>query len=251
MSTQTSIEWTELTWNPTTGCTKVSPGCAHCYAEAMCRRLQAIGVKEYEHGFKLTLQPTRLQEPIMRRKPSTYFVNSMSDLFHEEIPDIYINSVIGVIRQASWHTFQILTKRPERMASFFAVHEIPPNLWLGVTVEDKHYGLPRIEHLRPVKCSNRFVSMEPLLEDLGDIDLSSLGWVIVGGESGPRARPMRTGWVLNIKRQCDEHSVPFFFKQWGQWGADGIKRSKKANGRLLLGRTWDKAPNAHRAPVPA
>jgi len=242
MSTHTKIEWTELSWNPTTGCTKVSPGCQNCYAESMARRLKAMGVEGYENGFALTLHPSRLTEPLLRRKPSTYFVNSMSDLFHEEVPDSYIEAVFSVIARSPWHSFQILTKRAERMASFFADHLAPPNAWLGVTAENRTCGLPRIHFLRQIGVSIRFVSMEPLLEDIGPLDLAGIDWVIVGGESGVRARPMKPWWVISIKEQCEAQGVKFFFKQWGLWGPDGVKRSKMANGRLLLGRTWDSTP---------
>ncbi len=242
MSTQTSIEWTEQTWNPTVGCSKVSPGCAHCYAEAMAKRLQAMGVNGYENAFALTLLPHRLEEPLKRTKPTIYFVNSMSDLFHEEIPDNYIRQVFDVIRRAPQHTFQVLTKRAERMANFFRTYEPPCNAWLGVTVENRQHGIPRLDWLRRVPASIRFASVEPLLEDLGKLNLNGIHWIIVGGESGPKARPMRQEWVLNIKRQCEEQRSAFFFKQWGGWGADGTKRAKKQNGRLLQGRTWDAVP---------
>jgi len=242
MSTQTSIEWTEQTWNPAVGCSKVSPGCAHCYAEVMARRLKAMRVKGYEKGFKLTLLPNRLEEPLQRTKPTVYFVNSMSDMFHENIPDDYIRKVFDVIRKAEHHTFQVLTKRAERMADFFKHYQPPRNAWLGVTVEDRRFGIPRLDLLRQVPAAIRFISAEPLLEDLGVLDLSGIDWVIVGGESGPKARPMKQEWVLNIKRQCEQQSAAFFFKQWGGWGADGKKRAKKHNGRLLEGRTWDEVP---------
>jgi protein gp37 len=242
MSTQTSIEWTEQTWNPAVGCSKVSPACDHCYAEAMAKRLQAMDVKGYENGFALTLLPNRLQEPLKRMKSTIYFVNSMSDLFHEEIPDDYIRQVFDVIQRAPQHTFQVLTKRAERMAAFFQDHQPPRNAWLGVTVENREHGLPRLYWLRQVPAFIRFVSVEPLLEDLGRVNLEGIHWVIVGGESGPKARPMQQEWVLNIKCQCDEQSSAFFFKQWGGWGVDGKKRAKKLNGRLLQGRTWDEVP---------
>jgi protein gp37 len=242
MSTKTSIEWTEHTWNPAVGCNKVSPGCTHCYAEIMARRLKAMRVKGYENGFCLTLLPYRLEEPIRRRQPTVYFVNSMSDLFHEQIPDSYLRQVLAVIRQAPQHTFQILTKRAERMAEFFQGKTLSKNVWLGVTVEDREHGLPRLDELRKVSSSVRFVSAEPLLEDLGVVDLTGIHWVIVGGESGPKARPMKHEWVLNLKDQCDAQGAAFFFKQWGGWGADGKKRAKKVNGRLLNGRTWDAVP---------
>ncbi len=242
MSTKTSIEWTEQTWNPTVGCSKISAGCANCYAEAMARRLKAMGVKGYENGFQLTLLPERLEEPLSRRRPTTYFVNSMSDLFHENIPDNYIRKVLAVIQQSPQHTFQILTKRAKRMADFFQGRTPPLNAWLGVTVENRADGIPRLDCLRAVAACVRFVSAEPLLEDLGIVDLSGIHWVIVGGESGPKARPMKREWVMNIKSQCDAEKVAFFFKQWGGWGADGKKRAKKQNGRLLDGRTWDAVP---------
>lgn len=242
MSTQSRIEWTEQTWNPAVGCSKVSPGCAHCYAEVMARRLQAMGVSGYENGFALTLLPHRLEEPLKRRTPTVYFVNSMSDLFHEEIPDDFIRQVFDVIRRAPQHTFQVLTKRAKRMATFFRDQQPPVNAWMGVTVENRVHGLPRLDQLRQVDARIRFASVEPLLEDLGEVNLRDIHWVIVGGESGPKARPMKPEWVLNLKRQCDEQHAAFFFKQWGGWGADGKKRAKKQNGRLLQGRTWDGVP---------
>lgn len=242
MSTKSKIEWTEQTWNPATGCIKVSPGCEHCYAEVMANRLKAMGANGYENGFKVTLQPHRLQEPLQRKKPTVYFVNSMSDLFHEKIPSSYIKSVFDVIENSPWHTYQILTKRADRMADIMQNINIPPNAWMGVTVENIKHGLPRIDLLRKVNSPVRFLSIEPLLEDLGTIDLNGVHWVIVGGESGPKARPMKAKWVNNIKKQCKESHVPFFFKQWGGWGADGVIRPKKQNGRLLHGKTWDGKP---------
>jgi len=242
MSTQTSIEWTEMTWNPIVGCTKVSPGCKHCYAENMAYRLQAMGTPGYENGFRLSLRPEKLQEPLQRKKPTIYFVNSMSDLFHEHVPDEYIDQVFEVIQKASQHTFQILTKRAERLAEYFSKRTPPANAWLGVSVEDREYGVPRIDCLRQVDATIRFLSAEPLLENLGELDLTDIHWVIVGGESGPKARPMKQEWVDNIHRQCDASGSAFFFKHWGGWGADGVKRSKKANGRLLNGQTWDEIP---------
>jgi protein gp37 len=242
MSTQTSIEWTEQTWNPTVGCTKISPGCQNCYAETMSRRLKAMGVNGYENGFKLTLLPERLKDPLGRKKPTIYFVNSMSDLFHEKIPVAYIRQVFDVMKKAPQHTFQVLTKRADKMAEFFKAYQASNNAWLGATVENKLHGIPRIDKLRKVKAHVRFLSIEPLLEDLGALNLSDIHWVIVGGESGPKARLMEPEWVMNIKRQCEEQNVAFFFKQWGGWGADGIKRAKRENGRLLLGRTWDETP---------
>lgn len=242
MSTKTAIEWTEQTWNPAVGCSKITSGCNHCYAEVMARRLKAMRIKGYENGFRLTILPERLAEPIKRKRPTIYFVNSMSDLFHDQIPDDYLRQVFAVIRKSPQHTFQVLTKRAERMADFFQGQTPPGNVWLGVTVENRSQGLPRLDYLRRIAASVRFVSAEPLLEDLGVIDLSELHWVIVGGESGPKARPMKCEWVMNIKGQCDAQGVAFFFKQWGGWGVDGKKRAKKQNGRLLEGRTWDDTP---------
>ncbi len=242
MAQTSRIEWTEATWNPTVGCTKISPGCKHCYAEAMAKRLHAMGTPGYENRFKLTVLPDRLGEPLRRKKPTVYFVNSMSDIFHKNVSDDYIDQVFDVISRCPRHTFQILTKRAERLATFFQNRVPPGNAWIGVSVEDRKYGLPRIDALRQVNAHIRFLSVEPLLEDLGEIDLVDIHWVIVGGESGPKARPMRREWVEDIQRQCQEQSVQFFFKQWGGWGADGKRRSKKANGRLLDGRTWDQMP---------
>jgi protein gp37 len=242
MATTSRIEWTEQTWNPTVGCTKVSPGCKFCYAEGMAARLQAMGTPGYEQGFELTLLPQRLQDPLKRKTPTTYFVNSMSDLFHEEVPFSYIDQVFAVIDQATHHTFQILTKRADRMAAYFEGKKAPSNAWLGVSVEDRNYGVPRIDHLRKTNAAIRFLSIEPLLEDVGTLDLTDIHWVIVGGESGPKARPMKEEWVESIRKQCETFSVAFFFKQWGGWGADGKKRAKKQNGRILNGRTWDEMP---------
>ncbi len=191
MAAKSAIEWTEQTWNHTTGCTKVSTGCQNCYAEIMARRLKAMGVKGYENGFTLTLQPSRLQDPFKQKKPAVYFVNSMSDLFHEDIPDDYIRQVFEVIESSPHHTFQVLTKRAERMARFFESYDAPENAWLGVSVEDRKYGLPRIAELRRINAAIRFLSIEPLLEDLGEPDLTKVQWVIVGGESGPKARLMQ------------------------------------------------------------
>jgi len=244
MTTKSSIEWTEHTWNPTKGCTKISPGCKHCYAEVMARRLKAIGVKGYENGFKLSLMQERLGEPLKRRKPTMYFVNSMSDLFHNEVPFEFIDRIFEVIRATPWHTYQILTKRPGRMLKYFLSGErlVPDNAWLGVSVEDRKYGVPRIDELRQINTRTRFLSIEPLLEDVGKLNLNNIHWVIVGGESGPKARPMREEWVQSIKGQCENQNVAFFFKQWGGWGADGKKRTKKDNGRKLSGKTWDEMP---------
>jgi len=236
------IEWTEQTWNPVTGCTKVSPGCKHCYAERMALRLQAMGASGYARGFEPTLHQDRLSQPLERKKPTLYFVCSMADLFHEDVPDAFIDRVLATVRQTPRHTYQLLTKRAERLPDFFANRPIPPNIWLGVTVEDRRDGLPRIEHLRRVSARLRFLSVEPLLEDLGPLDLNGIGWVIVGGESGPNGRPMREEWALAVRDQCEAAGAAFTFKQWGAWGPDGVHRDKKANGRLLAGRSWDERP---------
>lgn len=240
---ESSIEWTEQTWNPTTGCTKISPGCKHCYAEVMARRLHAMGTTGYEREFELTMHPVRLEQPLKRRTPTVYFVNSMSDLFHEAVTDTFIDQVFSVIASTPQHTYQILTKRAERLPEYFASRKCPRNVWLGVSVEDQKYGVPRIEQLRKVDAAIRFLSVEPLLEDLGMLELEGIHWVIVGGESGPKARPMREEWVANVQHQSEQAGAAFFFKQWGGWGADGVKRHKKANGRVLKGRTWDAYPD--------
>lgn len=244
MATATKIEWTERTWNPVTGCTKLSPGCKHCYAETMARRLTAMGARGYERGFEVTLHPDRLEWPLERRTSTVWFVNSMSDLFHEDVPDLFIDHVLETIRRSPQHTYQILTKRADRLPSFFASRDVPTNIWLGVSVEDRKHGLPRIDHLRKIAARVRFLSVEPLLQDVGELNLRSIHWVIVGGESGPNARPMKPEWVQNVKRQCEAAEVAFFFKQWGAWGADGHRRSKAANGRELEGRTWNNYPDA-------
>jgi len=242
MSQVSRIEWTEATWNPTVGCTKISSGCKHCYAETMAVRLRAMGTPGYANGFKLTILPDRLDEPLRRKKPTIYFVNSMSDLFHKSIPDTYIDQVFDVIARSTQHTFQILTKRADRMALYFRDRVVPRNAWLGVTVEDRQDGVPRIAKLREIDATIRFLSVEPLLEDIGEINLTGIHWVIVGGESGPKARLMKPEWVEPIRQQCEEAGTAFFFKQWGGWGADGVKRAKKQNGRQLHGRTWDQMP---------
>lgn len=244
MTTISRIEWTEQTWNPAVGCTKISAGCKNCYAESMAKRLKAMGTPGYENGFALQILPERLEDPVKRKKPTVYFVNSMSDLFHEKISDAYIEQVFDVIARTPHHTYQILTKRGARMARFFKTRAVPENAWLGVSVENRKHGVPRIDHLRRVPAKIRFLSVEPLLEDVGELDLSDIHWVIVGGESGPKARPMKVEWADSIRAQCEEQQVAFFFKQWGGWGADGKRRAKHANGRLLNGRTWDEMPVA-------
>ncbi|MDP2871803.1 MAG: phage Gp37/Gp68 family protein [Bacillota bacterium] len=229
-----TIEWTEASWNPVTGCTKISPGCAHCYAERMAARLKGMGQPNYQHGFRVTLQPQTLGMPLLWRKPRTVFVNSMSDVFHEDVPFDFVHGIFETMEKASWHTFQLLTKRPERLLEFAREANWPDNVWAGVSVENRAY-LPRLDHLREVPAAVRFVSFEPLLGSLGEINLSGIDWVIVGGESGPGARPMERSWVVEIRDQCRACGVPFFFKQWG--GA-----RKRASGRLLDGRTWDQMP---------
>ena len=242
MSTASRIEWTEATWNPVVGCTKISAGCKHCYAESMAKRLKAMGTPGYDRGFALRLLPERLQEPLRRKRPTVYFVNSMSDLFHERVPAPYIDRVLEVIRRTPQHTYQILTKRAARMSRYFGTEAVPDNAWLGVSVENRKHGVPRIDYLRETRARIRFLSVEPLLEDVGPLDLHDIHWVIVGGESGPKARPMQPEWAESVQRQCAKQGVAFFFKQWGGWGADGKRRSKAQNGRLLKGRTWDEMP---------
>lgn len=239
---KSKIEWTEETWNPTTGCTKVSAGCKNCYAEVMANRLQAMNTPGYENGFEFSIMPERLEQPLKKKKATKYFVNSMSDLFHEKMPHIFLDKILGIINLTPQHIYQILTKREDAMFEYFNNKPIPENIWLGVSVEDKKHGVPRIDKLRNINASIKFLSVEPLLEDIGQINLTGIDWVIVGGESGAKARPMKKEWVLNIQKQCKEQNVAFFFKQWGTWGADGVKRSKKSNGRILEGKVWSAYP---------
>jgi len=236
------IEWTEETWNPTVGCSKVSAGCVNCYAETMANRLQAMKVRGYEKGFKFTIMAERLEQPLAKKKPTKYFVNSMSDLFHEEMPEDFLNKIFNIIKKTPQHIYQILTKREEIMFDYFNEKRVPNNVWLGVTVENRRDGLPRIEKLRKLKANIKFISIEPLLENLGYMNLKGIDWVIVGGESGAKARPMDKTFAINVKKQCESQKVAFFFKQWGTWSNDGIKRSKKSNGRLLLGKEWNQYP---------
>ena len=236
------IEWTDKTWNPITGCTKQSSGGQHCYAEVMARRLKAMGLEKYQNGFQLTLHPDTLEEPVGWHKGHNIFVCSMSDLFHKDVPFEYIDRVVDVISRTPQHRYQILTKRAERMAEYFASHAVPTNVWLGVTVECQATRF-RIDYLRSItSASIRFLSCEPLLEDLGQLDLQNIDWVIVGGESGPKARPMKEEWALSIKQQTEVHGAAFFFKQWGTWGSDGIKRNKHANGKVLGGEVVQQMP---------
>jgi protein gp37 len=243
MTTISRIEWTEQTWNPVVGCTKLSAGCKNCYAETMAKRLQAMRTRGYESGFELRVLPERLDDPLNRKKPTVYFVNSMSDLFHDRVPEDYIDRVFDVIARTPHHTYQILTKRASRLAKYFKTRSAPRNAWLGVSVENRKHGVPRIDHLRKTPAHIRFLSVEPLLEDVGQLDLTDIHWVIVGGESGPKARPMKKEWADSVRRQCEAQRVAFFFKQWGGWGVDGQRRAKSANGRLLHGRTWDEMPS--------
>ena len=234
MGHNSGIEWTETTWNPLTGCDKISPGCKHCYAERMSLRLMAMGQKRYANGFELTLHDHLLEQPLTWKKPKTIFVNSMSDLFHEDVPEDFILRTFDVMQRASWHRFQVLTKRSERLAEMSNRIDWPENVWMGVSVERADYTF-RIDHLRETKAKVRFLSLEPLLGPLADLDLRGIHWVIVGGESGPGARPLDEEWVVGIRDQCVRARVAFFFKQWG-----GV--NKKRTGRLLDGRTWDEQP---------
>ncbi|WBL25098.1 DUF5131 family protein [Zunongwangia sp. HGR-M22] len=235
------IEWTEATWNPMTGCNKVTAGCKNCYAETMAKRLKAMGTPGYENGFQFSIMPSRLNLPLNVKKPTRFFVNSMSDLFHEKAPFEYIDKIFEIMKNTPRHQYQILTKREDRMYEYFQTRTASENVWLGVTVENKKTK-HRIDKLRNIDVGIRFLSLEPLLEDLGTLDLSNIHWAIVGGESGPKARPMDPEWAINIQEQCDEQNVAFFFKQWGTWGADGKKRSKKSNGRILRGKEWNEYP---------
>ena len=234
MANRSSIEWTDSTWNPVTGCTKVSPGCKHCYAERMAKRLKAMGHPNYANGFKPTVHEHLLEQPLRWKKPQMIFVNSMSDLFHEDVPSDFIQKIFNVMHQAHWHTFQILTKRSQRLLEMSQRLEWPVNVWMGVSVENDDYVF-RVDHLRQTGAHVKFLSLEPLLGPLPDLDLRGIDWVIAGGESGPGARPMKEEWVIEIRDQCQAGNVPFFFKQWG-----GVR--KKRNGRILQGRTWDEFP---------
>ena len=239
MSIASKIEWTDATWNPVRGCTKVSPGCKHCYAERFAERFRGVQGHPFEQGFDLKLIPAKLGEPLRWAEPRMIFVNSMSDLFQDGVPLDYIAKVAETMRLARWHTYQVLTKRAERMREILSgpLSEIAkePHIWWGVSVEDRKYGLPRVGHLQATPAAVRFLSVEPMLEDVGSLPLKGISWVIVGGESGPGARPMKEEWVLSVREQCKGAGVPFFFKQWG-----GVR--KKAAGRMLRGRTHDNFP---------
>lgn len=234
MALTSSIEWTEATWNPVTGCKKISSGCAHCYAERMARRLQAMGHPNYKNGFKLTLQEQVLEAPLHWKKPKTIFLNSMSDLFHKDVPTEYILRAFDVMRRADWHCFQILTKRSDRLRELSSKLPWKSHIWMGVSVENQRYA-SRIDHLRECHAHIKFLSLEPLLGPLNHLNLKKIDWVIVGGESGPGARLMQKSWVLDIREQCEQANVAFFFKQWGGF-------NKKKTGRELEGRTWDEMP---------
>jgi protein gp37 len=237
----TKIEWTDKTWNPVTGCSKISAGCANCYAEVMARRLQAMGQDKYLGGFNLTLHEDALTEPLQWKKPHTIFVCSMGDLFHNDVPDEFINKVISIIKLTPQHRYQLLTKRADRMNEYFQNRDIPENVWLGVTVENQATK-KRIDFLRNLKATVLFLSCEPLLEDLGKLNLANIDWVIVGGESGTSARPMKEEWVLSVKTQTENQDSTFFFKQWGTWGSDGVKRNKRENGKLIKGEVYQAMP---------
>jgi protein gp37 len=234
MGFNSSIEWTEATWNPVTGCTKVSPGCKHCYAERLAKRLQAMGQRRYANGFRVTLHEDLVGLPLRWRIPRRIFVNSMSDLFHEAIPEAFIQKIFTIMGKADWHCFQVLTKRAERLAALSPQLSWRPHIWMGVSVEQRRY-LSRIDALRQTGAQVKFLSLEPLLGPLPNLDLRGIDWVIVGGESGPGARPMDPRWVVDLRDQCQQARVSFFFKQWG-----GVH--KHTTGRVLEGRTWDEMP---------
>ncbi len=247
MSDHTAIEWTDATWNPLRGCTRISPGCVHCYAERFAERFRGVPGHPYEQGFDLRIVPERLADPLRWSRPKMVFVNSMSDLFHQDVQESYIIAVARVMQAANWHTYQVLTKRSERLRDLlqgsirFAADE--PHIWWGVSVEDQRFGLPRVEHLRASPAGLRILSVEPLLEDLGFLNLEGIGWVIAGGESGPGARPLDPAWVRRVRDTCEAAGVPFFFKQWG-----GTRKGK--SGRTLDGRTHDDVPDRSAIPFP-
>ncbi|MCL1947954.1 MAG: phage Gp37/Gp68 family protein [Chitinivibrionia bacterium] len=235
------IEWTNKTWNPITGCSKVSEGCKNCYAEIMAHRLCAMGQKKYKNGFSVSMHEDILTEPFLWKKPCSIFVCSMSDIFHKEVSFEFIDNIMNTIEKTSQHNYQILTKRPERMIKYFETHKIPQNVWLGTTVENKSVK-NRIDMLRQLPSTIRFISFEPLLENLGELNLENINWVIVGGESGNCARKIEKEWVLSIKNQAEAQESAFFFKQWGTWGSDGVKRDKHSNGKELNGKIYREMP---------
>jgi protein gp37 len=234
MSQISDIEWTESTWNPITGCSKISDGCKNCYAERIAYRLKEMGQAKYRDGFMLRLHPEALKQPLIWKKPRMVFVNSMSDMFHEEVPVEFIQRMFEIMRKAYWHTFQILTKRSDRLLELDSLIDWSDNVWMGVSVENSKV-IARIQHIKATSAKTKFISFEPLLGSICNLDLTNIDWAIVGGESGPGARPMKNEWVRDIKDTCDQANVPFFFKQWG-----GV--NKKKNGRVLLGKTWDARP---------
>jgi len=238
----TKIEWTEATWNPSIGCSKITAGCKNCYAEVMARRLQSMGFEEYQDGFEFKILPERLFQPLSVNKPTKFFVNSMSDLFHEKMPFDFLDKIFDVIEKTPRHCFQILTKRGKIMQNYFSSRRVPQNVWLGVTVENESVK-ERIDALKNIDSTVRFISIEPLIGNVGNLNLQGIHWVIVGGESGVNARPMRSEWAINVLRQCEEQNVAFYFKQWGTWGEDGVKRNKKTNGSILLGMHWKEYPS--------
>jgi protein gp37 len=248
MSDKSNIEWTDATWNPVRGCTKISPGCKHCYAETFAERFRGVPGHPFQQGFDLRLVPSKLTDPLLWSSPRTVFVNSMSDLFLDDVPDDYIALVGRVMELSPWHTYQVLTKRADRMAEMLAARlrhlARLPHIWWGVSVEDRKYGVPRVQTLRRAPASVRFLSIEPLLEELGHVNLDKFHWVIVGGESGHGARPMKVEWVRSIREQCSAAGVPFLFKQWG-----GVHKSR--TGRLLDGRTFDEMPSVSNVRMPA
>ena len=239
MALKSSIEWTESTWNPITGCSKISPGCKFCYAERMAKRLKAMGSENYKNGFKLTLQEHALTLPLTWKKPQTIFVNSMSDLFHKDVPVSFVKKTFDVMNKADWHRFQVLTKRSDTLLKLNSELNWTKNIWMGVSVENQDYTF-RVDDLRKTNAHIKFLSIEPLIGRINDLDLTNIDWVIVGGESGPGARPIEEEWVVRIKDICKEAKVPFFFKQWG-----GV--NKKKNGRTLKGRIWSEMPKLKRA----
>jgi protein gp37 len=247
VSDKSKIEWTDATWNPVRGCTQITPGCAHCYAKTFSERFRGVPGHPFEQGFDLRLVPEKLTLPLTWATPRTIFVNSMSDLFHKDVPDAYIIEVVKVMQAANWHTFQVLTKRSERLCELltsklaFAAHE--PHIWWGVSVENKKHGLPRILDLQAAPAKVRFLSIEPLLEDLGSLNLKGIHWIIVGGESGPGARPIQATWVQSIQEQSAQAGIPFFFKQWG-----GVQKRK--TGRELNGKTYSDLPSRPYLPIP-
>lgn len=235
MAMSSGIEWTQATWNPVTGCSKTSSGCRNCYAERMARRLQAMGQPNYRRGFQVTVHPEMLELPLRWKKPLRIFVNSMSDLFHEDVPASFIADVFDVMNRTHWHQFQVLTKRADRLRSLAEGLPWAANIWMGVSVESREY-VHRIEALRETGAAVKFISFEPLLAPIGGFPTQGIDWVIVGGESGPRARPMSAEWVVDIREECRCSGIPFFFKQWGGW-------NRKKSGRILEGRVWDETPS--------